>query len=81
MSCSRLEAEAAELERTVATAAKNPFLPAPARDAIVQAGYVIQSLVLEVKDLRARLATNGDTINGQLLEMRQQLSKANGGPL
>lgn len=53
---SRLELEVQALGKTVAVAAKNPFLPAPARDAIVQAGFVVATLAGELIELRQQLA-------------------------
>jgi hypothetical protein len=73
----RLQREIAGLQKTVAEACKNPFLPAAARDAIAQAGYVIVTLANELEQLRAQISTNGETVNGQLLEMRQALARHN----
>jgi hypothetical protein len=52
----KLQAEIAGLHKTVTEAARNPFLPASARDAIVQAGYVIAMLASEIEQLRAQVA-------------------------
>jgi hypothetical protein len=55
-SSSRLEAEVQALQVSVGTAAKNPFLPAPARDAMVQATNVISLLCIELTVLRLATA-------------------------
>lgn len=61
---SRLELEVQALAKTVAGAAKNPFLPAPARDAIVQAGFVVATMATELVDLRRQLADVRQAVYG-----------------
>jgi hypothetical protein len=71
MALSRLESEVNALDVSTRAALKNPFLPAPVRDAIAQANYVIRTLALEVLQLKGQVASNGDTINGELRAMRE----------
>ena len=75
----RLQAEISALQKTAMVAAKNPFLPAPARDAIAQAVYCIEVLASEVLALREQNYANRETVNGQLGEMRQALARHNAG--
>jgi len=71
MGISRLEAEVSALQQTARTALKNPFIPAAARDGIAQAIFVIRTLAEEVVQLKHQVSSNGDTINGELREMRK----------
>jgi hypothetical protein len=77
----KLQAEIAGLHKTVTEAARNPFLPASARDAIVQAGYVIATLAKEVEQLRARgpryLRFVGRDVDGRLLRVLQSSDDGN----
>jgi hypothetical protein len=50
-----MKAELQQLQETAAAAARHPFLPAPARDAIVQAAYVMQCMGAKVLELEAEL--------------------------
>jgi hypothetical protein len=61
---SRLELEVQALGKTVAGAAKHPFLPAPARDAIVQAGFVVATMATEILELRKQLADVRQAVYG-----------------
>ena len=73
---SRLEIEVNCLELTAKTALKNPFIPAAAREGIAQAIYCIRTLAAEVKSLKATCASNGDTLNNELRDMRRQIGSA-----
>lgn len=50
-----LKAELDALQATACAAAKHPFLPAPARDAIVQACYLMQTMGTKLHELEAEL--------------------------
>jgi hypothetical protein len=58
----RLQTEITGLQHTALQAAKNHFLPAPARDAITQACFVIVTLAGEVEQLRASVLANTEAL-------------------
>lgn len=70
----RLQVEIRNLQATIASTAKNPFLPQAARDAIGQAGAVIVTLATELEQLRALFMSAGDSVNAELRAMRRQLA-------